>query len=102
MNGSNGRSMVRDGGENIPHEPVEIIPHVNRRHAHDLHALPRQPTIPTQVMRRLIGMSVSFAVHFEGETDGGAVEIENIRPDRVLAPKAEASESLSAKNDPEP
>ena len=64
---------------------IGILQHLARIQAKHLDALPGQPGIAPLIPLRLIAMAMTGAVHLDRETSFRAEEVEDVRPDRMLA-----------------
>ncbi len=72
------------------------------RNAQHCEAVRLQPCGSSSIMRDLVRMLMARAVYFDGEANLGAVEVEHIRTDGVLAAEFKIGQSASAQADPEP
>jgi hypothetical protein len=66
----------------------QIFQHLDRRNAQDANPLLRQPGLPTLIVLNALGSIMRRAIDFNGQPYGETKEVEDIRPDGVLAPKA--------------
>jgi hypothetical protein len=67
----------------------------------DPDSLPGEPGVAAQVVVGSVGDVVRGAVDFDREAERGAVKVEDVRPDRVLAPEAQAADLPAAQGLPE-
>ncbi len=75
---------------------VEIVRDEPVREPHDPDALPRKPAITLIVMLHGPFIGVDSSVDFHRQPGGEAEEVEDIRTDRVLPAKLQASEPLAS------
>jgi hypothetical protein len=66
-----------------------------------LHSLRSHPTVTPLVTLRIVSEVVSYSIHFNCETSGLAEEIEDERPERMLAPELKSLWTQS-QHSPEP
>ncbi len=64
------------------------------------HTLGGQPPIPSFIVSGLSLVVMSGAIDLHGQSDGGAVEVENVRAKGMLAAELQSSKALIAKMDP--
>jgi hypothetical protein len=75
-----------DGSERTIH----VGEHVPRREADHQNALPVQPAGSALVMGDAIRVIVTLAIDLDGQPKLVTVEVEDVGPDRVLSPEAQA------------
>src|SRR5580704_468852 len=64
---------------------IDIAAQLRRRNAHHCHAVFLEPSVTLFVMLRPIAHVVAYAVDLNGEMGFRAIEVEDIRSDRMLA-----------------
>ena len=79
------------GAERFADQPfgdrVRVAKHVNGRHADHADAVRGQPGIAALVRAHLVEVTVACAVDLDAEAGALAVEVEDVRAERVLAPE---------------
>ena len=78
----------------------QIDQHVSRGNAEDLNPTQGQPRRPAFVVTICIRVLVTLAVDFDRQLGLLAVEVEDIRPDRMLAAEAKSIQSPPSKGLP--
>ncbi len=66
------------------HDPIQMHPDILGGEPNDPHALFAQPRCAPRVVRDLLGTFVALTVDFDGQLRCRAVEVENVRADRML------------------
>jgi hypothetical protein len=73
--------------DNILDHAIEISEHILRAHPQRPHTLSREPPIPRGVPR--CAKIMAQTINFDAQLRAVAIEIENVRARRVLAPETE-------------
>jgi hypothetical protein len=96
-----GSDSFADDASNEGQNAVEFVFHVFRSNADDPDALGSEPAGALLITCDPVRIIMNTSVHFDGQPCGRAVEIENVRAERVLTPKLEAVQTMSADADPQ-
>ena len=75
-------------------------PDILRGEPNNPYALLPQPSCPARIVRDPVWMLVALPIHFDRQLRGGAVEVQNVRSDRMLSAKLQTCQSFPAKADP--
>ena len=73
--------------QDMRHHRVEFAQHISRRDAQCLDSVFGKKRVSPRISRSLRLETMSLAIDFDAQTGFGAVEIENVRPRRMLATK---------------
>jgi hypothetical protein len=79
---------------------IQPMSQLSSGNAHDSHAAFLQPSIAALVARRLVTHIVAYAINFDRKPGFGAIEIENVRSDWMLAAKNWLARIPGAQPDP--
>lgn len=80
---------------------IEFVPDVRSAQSNDANALLPEPCCPSPIMRDLIGLLVAGPVDLDRELRLGAMEIEDVGGDGMLATELEAMQSIGSDAVPE-
>ena len=113
-----GASSRRDGGgeatsnravyprfslaPNIRQNPIQLVMDIQSPNPNDPNAFAAQPVGAPRIVRDLVRMVMRRAIHLDRQFCSGAVEIQNIRPDRVLFSKTQSAELITLQAAPQP
>ena len=93
--------MLKDHEADRLDYSLDVLDDVRIPEAQDGDTAITQPFLATTVGGNANVVAVLAAIHFDREGDGGSVEIEDVRPERVLMAKADAFDLRRLKVGPE-